>query len=98
MGRSLGTGEDTCPRRRRDYFISYMYTIPRTLAAGRYTLRLTEKDLIADRSAAREVPIAIVRIDTPPGVSGLDILPSSHRCETMASIQSRTVISTGMGP
>lgn len=58
---SLGTGEETCRYRRNDYFINYMYTIPRTLPAGRYALRLTEKDLVSGRSASREVPLAIVR-------------------------------------
>jgi hypothetical protein len=58
---ALGTGEDTCRYRRNDYFINYIFTIPRTLAPGRYTLRLTEKDLIADRTATREVPLSVVR-------------------------------------
>ena len=35
--------------------------LPETLAAGNYRLRLTEKDLVADHSATREIPIAITR-------------------------------------
>ena len=55
----LGTGEDVCPRRRRDFFVSYPVTIPVDLPAGRYELRLTQKDLLAGSEASRSVPIEV---------------------------------------
>lgn len=57
--RSLPIAEETCRRRRRDYYIAYRLVLPRPIAPGDYKLRITERDLIADRSAAREVGLAI---------------------------------------
>jgi hypothetical protein len=59
--RSLGTAEEVRRRRRRDYYIAYKLILPRPLPPGDYRLRLTEKDLTADRSASREVGFAIAR-------------------------------------
>ena len=58
---SLGTGEDACRRRRRDFFVGHMFTLPESLAAGTYRLRVTEKDLVTDHVATRETPIHIVK-------------------------------------
>ncbi|WP_435005278.1 hypothetical protein P12x_003173 [Tundrisphaera lichenicola] len=55
----LGTAEEVCRRRRRDYYIAYRLVLPRSLVPGDYRLRLTEKDLASDRSATREVPFGI---------------------------------------
>ncbi len=61
LTRSLGTAEETCRRRRRDYYIAYKLVLPRPLPPGDYRIRVTEKDLTADRSAVREVAFAIAR-------------------------------------
>jgi hypothetical protein len=55
----LGTAEDLCPRKRRDYFVNYRVSLPRTLAPGSYLLRMTQKDLISDRTVTRAVPLSI---------------------------------------
>ncbi len=61
LTRSLSTAEETCRRRRRDYYIAYKLVLPRPLPPGDYRIRVTEKDLTADRSATREVSFAIAR-------------------------------------
>jgi hypothetical protein len=61
LTRPLGTAEEVCRRRRRDYYIAYKLILPRSLAPGEYRLRLTEKDLTSDRSATREIGFAIAR-------------------------------------
>ena len=61
LARSLGTAEETCRRRRRDYYVAYRLVLPRPLPPGDYRFRLTVKDLTADRSASREVSFAIAR-------------------------------------
>ncbi len=53
--------EEHCRRRRRDYYLAIRLILPGTLAPGDYKLRLTEKDLIGDRSASREVAFAVAR-------------------------------------
>jgi hypothetical protein len=58
---SLGTAEDACRRRRRDYYVGHRFALPESLAAGNYRLRLTEKDLVSDHVATRETPISITR-------------------------------------
>lgn len=58
---SLGTGAEVCRRRRSDLFFSYLFRIPKTLPPGRYNVRLTEHDLVADRTASRDVPLVVVR-------------------------------------
>ncbi len=61
FAQTLGAAEETCRRRRRDYYIAYRLVLPRSLPPGEYKLRLTEKDLLADRTATREVGFAIAR-------------------------------------
>ena len=61
LTRSLSTAEETCRRRRRDYYIAYKLVLPRPLAPGDYRIRLTGKDLTADHSATREVAFAIAK-------------------------------------
>lgn len=57
----LGTVEDLCPRRRRDYYVPYRINLPRSLARGNYKLRLTQKDLMTDRTSSQTIPLAIGR-------------------------------------
>ncbi len=57
----LETAEETFPRRRRDYYIAYLKELPRSLAPGQYTLRVTLKDVFGDHSASRGMPLTIVR-------------------------------------
>ena len=61
MVRALLTAEETCKRRRRDYYIAYKLILPdaKSLPPGDYKLRLSERDLVSDRSASREVAFAI---------------------------------------
>jgi hypothetical protein len=58
---SLGETEDRCRSRRRDNYVNYRITLPLTLPAGDYRLRLTQTDLVANRSASSELPMTIVR-------------------------------------
>jgi hypothetical protein len=58
---SLGTVEDNCRRRRRDYYANYKFTLPENLPAGEYRLRLREKDLATERVATSETSLTIVR-------------------------------------
>ena len=59
--RPLAVAEETCRRRRRDYYVAYKLLLPRPIEPGDYRLRLTAKDLNSDRSTAHEVAFAIVR-------------------------------------
>ena len=58
---SLGTAEDACRRRRRDFFVGHMFTLPESVVEGKYRLRLTEKDLVTDHVATRETTINVVK-------------------------------------
>jgi hypothetical protein len=55
---ALGTAEDLC-RRRRDYFVNYRITLPATLPPGHFELRLTQTDLVSDRSATLSIPLTV---------------------------------------
>ncbi len=55
----LGTGEDLCARHRRDFFVSYQITLPRTLPAGTFQLRLLLKDLVAGRETSESIPLTV---------------------------------------
>lgn len=56
---TLGTAEDVCRNRRRDYYVNYVFSLPRDLPVGSYVLRLTQSDLIAGRSGSRSIPISL---------------------------------------
>jgi hypothetical protein len=58
--RPLGTAEDFCSRKRRDYYVNYRVTVPKTLAPGAYQLRLTEKDLNSDQTTSLAIPLILV--------------------------------------
>jgi hypothetical protein len=57
----LGSAEDVCRRRRRDFYVNYRVELPKTLAPGAYDLRLTQTDLVANRSTSAEIPLSIIR-------------------------------------
>jgi len=59
--RSLSTAEETCRRRRRDYFVAYKFILPKPLEPGDYRIRLTTRDLNGDHSATREVSFAVAK-------------------------------------
>jgi hypothetical protein len=59
--RSLGTLEDNCRRRRRDYYANYKLNLPEGLPPGDYRLRLRERDLANDRVATAETKLTITR-------------------------------------
>ena len=56
---SLGTADDLCRRRRRDYYVCYRINLPDGLAPGSYELRLTQDDLVAGRSTSLSVPLTV---------------------------------------
>ncbi len=58
---SLGKAEDRCHSRRRDNYASYRITLPQTLPAGDYRLRLTQTDLVANHSASSELAVNVTR-------------------------------------
>ena len=58
---SLGEAEDQCRSRRRDNYANYRITLPQTLPSGDYRLRLTQTDLVANRSASSELPLTVTR-------------------------------------
>lgn len=47
----FGNVEDICDHRRRDFYVNYVVTVPKTLEPGEYTLELSVTDLISERSA-----------------------------------------------
>jgi hypothetical protein len=51
---------DVCASRRHDFFVNYKFSVPPGLPPGSYRLRLTQNDLIANRSTAAEIPLVIV--------------------------------------
>jgi hypothetical protein len=55
----LGAAEDVCRRRRHDYYVNYRVDLPRSLPPGSYSLRLTQTDLVANRSTTAEIPLII---------------------------------------
>lgn len=57
--RELGTADDICRRRRRDYFVNSRLTLPDSLPPGPYRLRLTLDDLISGRSTSQTLNLAI---------------------------------------
>lgn len=56
---ALGTAEDLCRRRRRDYFVNYRIVTPARLAPGSYALRLSQTDLVSNRSVTADVPFTV---------------------------------------
>jgi hypothetical protein len=57
--RSPGIPEDVCRRPRRDYYVNYLVGLPESLETGTYRLRLTQTDLIANRTASKEITLEI---------------------------------------
>ena len=57
---SFGPAEDVCASRRRDFFVNYVFKLPQTLPPGSYRLRLTQTDLVANRSTSSEIPLEII--------------------------------------
>ena len=51
---------DTARNRRHDFFVNKLVVIPKTLAVGRYLLKVSIVDLHANRVAEASVPIVIV--------------------------------------
>jgi hypothetical protein len=64
---SLGTAEDVCRRRRRDYYVNYRLTLPdaAALPPGAYRLRIHQRDAIAGNEDTAEVALTIAA--TPAG-------------------------------
>jgi hypothetical protein len=58
---SLGEAEDQCRSRRRDNYVNYRITLPPTITAGDYRLRLTQTDLVANQSASSELSLTVTQ-------------------------------------
>ena len=58
---ALGTAEDDCTKRRRDFYVGQRFNLPDSIAPGKYRLKLTEKDLVANRVAHGETVITITK-------------------------------------
>jgi hypothetical protein len=58
--RELGPAEDVCASRRHDFFVNYRFCVPQNLPPGTYRLRLTQTDLVANRSTSSEIPLEIL--------------------------------------
>lgn len=56
---TLGTAEDHCKRKRRDFYVNNRFTLPDTLKPGQYWLRSSQTDLISGKTVSREVALAI---------------------------------------
>jgi hypothetical protein len=56
---SLGTADDLCRHRRRDFYVNYRMTLPDSLAPGAYELRLIQDDLVAHQTTARTIALVI---------------------------------------
>jgi hypothetical protein len=61
LAKQLDIAEETCRRRRRDYYLAFKLELPRTLTPGDYRIRLTETDLASDRTATREMTFGIAK-------------------------------------
>lgn len=61
MARPLGTVQETCRRRRRDFYVPYVVELPPNLNPGEYRLRVQLTDLVANRSSSRDVAFSIVK-------------------------------------
>lgn len=56
---ALGTAEDHCRRRRRDYYVNYRLALPTSLAPGPYALRLIQTDLLSGRSVSSSLAFRV---------------------------------------
>ena len=56
----LGSAEELFGRRRRDNYVNYVIELPKSLQPGNYRLKLTQTDLVANRSTSAEIPLQIV--------------------------------------
>jgi hypothetical protein len=59
--------EETTEVRRRDYFFTIRYRLPKDLAPGDHTLRVITSDRLAERTVERDVPIRVVRAGASGG-------------------------------
>lgn len=57
---ALGTAEDRCRHRRRDYYVNYRLALPATLPQGPYAMRLTQTDLLTGRSISSSAEFRII--------------------------------------
>jgi hypothetical protein len=56
---SPATVDDVCLNQRRDFYVAKRITLPENLAAGKYVLRITVTDTLANRVAQADVPITM---------------------------------------
>ncbi|MCA1685732.1 MAG: hypothetical protein LC745_07035 [Planctomycetia bacterium] len=56
---ALGTAEDLCRRRRRDYYVNYRIVVPAKVGPGSYTLRLSQTDVVSGRTVSAGLPFSV---------------------------------------
>jgi hypothetical protein len=56
---TLGTADDLCRNRRRDYYVCYRINLPETLAPGSYELQMTQDDRVAGHSTTLGIPFTV---------------------------------------
>ena len=59
LWRDVRPAEDACEHPRRDYFVGYLLSLPRSLAPGRYRLRVAQRNLVSGRIASDELAFAV---------------------------------------
>jgi hypothetical protein len=59
LGKKPASITDTCRNRRRDFFLADRLTLPASLPAGKYILKVTVVDELANHVAERTVPIMV---------------------------------------
>lgn len=62
---------DECSRRRRDFFVAQRMTLPPTLPAGEYVLKLTVEDLASGRMTERAHPVRLDLAESVVRSSGM---------------------------
>lgn len=55
----MGYVEDICRSKRRDYYVNFRVSLPESLAAGRYRLKVSQVDLIGETDASTEIPFVV---------------------------------------
>ncbi len=57
---ALGTADDSCRQRRRDYYVNYRLVLPASLEPGQYQFRITQKDAQSEQAASATLNLKIV--------------------------------------
>ena len=61
----LGSADDLCRRRRRDFYVNYKVNVPTSVPPGPYRLRITQTDLVGQQTTDTELRVALHSDVTP---------------------------------